>query len=164
MSEQATAIIALGSNIGDKIAYLRQAVASLSDHQSIVVGARSNLYRTEAWGEEDQDWFVNACVAVTTDLSPVALLRVCQKIENDLGRVRLKRWGPRVIDLDVLNYDDVTQSGTELTLPHPRITERAFVLAPLNDIASDKVINGKTVSEWLTGFDLEGVEKLDAKL
>jgi len=155
------AIIALGSNIGDKVDNLGQATALLEAHREIDVRTRSKLYRTAAWGEEDQDWFVNACLAVTTSFSPLALLHVCQGIENELGRVRDKRWGPRVIDLDLLVYEAVTQDDPELTLPHPLITERAFVLAPLNDIAPDLQIKGRSVTAWLEDVGRDGVLELD---
>ena len=164
MTETSTsfdAIIALGSNIGDKIGHLGSATALLEAHSDIDIIARSKLYRTDAWGEKDQDWFVNACLAVKTTLSPLALLHHCQGIENELGRVREKRWGPRVIDLDVLVYKDVMQDDAELTLPHPLITERAFVLAPLHDLAPDLVLKGQTVAVWLKQIDATGVVLLD---
>ncbi len=161
MTRSMDSIIALGSNIGDKVGNLEQATALLESHREIDVLARSKLYRTAAWGEEDQDWFVNACLGVATSLSPLALLHVCQGIENELGRVREKRWGPRVIDLDVLVYKDVSQDDPELTLPHPLITERAFVLVPLNDIAPEFVIKGKTVTSWLEEVDQGSVFELD---
>lgn len=162
MTEPHRAIIALGSNIGDKTGYLRLAIARLEDHNAIRVTACSNFYRTEPWGEEDQDWFVNACVEVTTTLAPYELLRECQAIENDLGRVRQRRWGPRVIDVDILVYADVEQTDPALTLPHPRITERAFVLVPLNDLDPDLVIKNRQVSRWLADIDTGGVLKLQS--
>lgn len=151
------AIIALGSNMGDKLAYLDQAVTRLESHPDIHVVGRSKLYRTAAWGEENQDWFLNACVSVTTDLAPVALLNVCQSIENDLGRVRQRRWGPRVIDLDILVFKDVVQDDPKLTLPHPLITERAFVLAPLLDLAPALQLKSRTVRQWLDDIDQSDV-------
>ncbi len=161
MTRSFDAIIALGSNMGDKIGALGRATALLEAHGEIDVLNRSNLYRTDAWGEEDQDWFVNACLGVATTLSPLELLHFCQDIENELGRVREKRWGPRVIDLDVLVYKDIAQSDAELTLPHPRITERAFVLVPLNDIAPKLVIKGKAVCAWVQEIDTSGILELD---
>ena len=160
MTKPFDAIIALGSNIGDKIGHVGSACALLEGHDAIELVARSKLYRTEPWGEEDQDWFVNACVSVTTSLSPLALLKVCQGIENELGRVREKRWGPRVIDLDLLVYKDISQDDPELTLPHPLITERAFVLVPLKDIGPRLSIKGKTVAQWLASMNDHGVVAL----
>jgi len=161
MTRPFDAIIALGSNIGDKVGALGDAAALLEAHREIDILGRSNLYRTEAWGEEDQDWFVNACLSVATTLSPLALLHTCQDIENEMGRVREKRWGPRVIDLDILVYKDVVQGSAELTLPHPLITERAFVLVPLNDIAPQLILKGKAVSEWVAASDSSGVIEFD---
>lgn len=161
MTKSFDAIIALGSNIGDKIGHIGDATALLEAHGEIDIISRSKLYRTEAWGEEDQDWFVNACLSVATTLEPLALLHVCQGIENELGRVRKKRWGPRVIDLDILVYHDVVQDDPELTLPHPLITERAFVLVPLNDIAPDVVLKGRSVAKWLRDVDRASVVELD---
>ena len=156
------AILALGSNMGDKIGHLGAACAHFEAMSEIDLLARSNLYRTEPWGEADQDWFVNACVGIATRLSPRALLEACQKIETDLGRVRNKRWGPRVIDIDVLIFNGITQDDPVLTLPHPLITERAFVLVPLNDIAPDLVLKGKPVSQWIKTTESAEVIKLDA--
>lgn len=162
MTKSFDAIIALGSNLGDKVGNLGEATALLEANGEIDIVARSKLYQTEAWGEEDQDWFVNACLAVATTLSPLALLHVCQGIEDEMGRVRDKRWGPRVIDLDVLVYRDILQSDPELTLPHPLITERAFVLVPLNDIAPELHLKGKAVAAWLRdNTDVQSVVELD---
>ena len=155
------AIIALGSNMGDKVANLGQAAALLEAHGAVDIVARSKLYRTSAWGEEDQDWFVNACLAIKTTLHPLELLHVCQTIEDDMGRVRQKRWGPRVIDLDVLVYKEIAQSDAELTLPHPLITERAFVLVPLHDLAPNLILKGKTVADWLRETASGSVQELD---
>lgn len=109
----------------------------------------------------DQDWFANACVAVKTELSPRALLDRCLAVEREMGRARAEKWGPRVIDLDLLAYRNETVADADLILPHPRITERAFVLAPLADIAPDLVLNGKTVKDWLSAIDKEGVEPVE---
>lgn len=155
------AIIALGSNIGDKVAFVANAVAMLAAHEHIKLLATSRLYRTDAWGKTDQDWFVNACVAIETTLPPEPLLDVCQGIENELGRVRDMRWGPRVIDVDILTYEGVEQQSQRLTLPHPLITERAFVLAPLKDIAPKLVIKGRLVSDWLEEVGEQPVSILD---
>jgi 2-amino-4-hydroxy-6-hydroxymethyldihydropteridine diphosphokinase len=147
------AIVALGSNLGDKAGQIAQAIELLTEAGDIRVIARSRNYRTAPWGKTDQDWFVNACIAVATELSPHELLRRCQAVEERMGRIRDERWGPRVIDLDVLIYRDVTSEEADLTLPHPRIAERAFVLVPLADIAPDLVIRGRRVSDWLALID-----------
>ncbi|WP_072392394.1 2-amino-4-hydroxy-6-hydroxymethyldihydropteridine diphosphokinase [Hyphomicrobium sp. CS1GBMeth3] len=156
------ALIGLGSNIGDKAENIRQATALLTQQGDIRVVAASRLYRTAPWGVTDQDWFVNACIAVATGLSPQALLARCQSVENAMKRVRQERWGPRVIDVDVLVYKNVSLDDPTLTLPHPRITERAFVLVPLAEIAPDLVLNGHPLSHWLSRVDLSEVTRLDA--
>jgi 2-amino-4-hydroxy-6-hydroxymethyldihydropteridine diphosphokinase len=151
------AIVALGSNIGDKQANIAAAIEALVEPGGIEVVRRSRDFRTPPWGVLEQDWFVNACIAVRTALAAPELLKRCQGVEDRLGRVRMQRWGPRVIDVDVLDYRGVVSSDPSLTLPHPRITERAFVLAPLADIAPDLVLNGKTVRDWLAAADRAGV-------
>jgi 2-amino-4-hydroxy-6-hydroxymethyldihydropteridine diphosphokinase len=147
------AIIALGSNLGDKEKQIAEAIRYLTEAGDIRTVARSRNYRTAPWGKTDQDWFVNACVAVATDLSAHELFKRCQAIEGRMGRVRTEHWGPRVIDLDVLVYRDAVTEDRELILPHPRITERTFVLVPLADVAPDLMIKGRTVSEWLDRVD-----------
>ena len=109
--------------------------------------ARSSDYATPPWGEEDQPRFINACIEIETGLDPHALLFTLHKIEQKFGRDRAKeqRWGPRTLDLDLIAYDDVTLDKPELTLPHPRLFERAFVLVPLAEIAPDRVIAGSRV-------------------
>lgn len=154
------AIVALGSNIGDKTVNIARAIAALSAMGDITVVATSANYRTAPWGNTDQDWFVNAVIAVATVLGPEALLARCLEVEQQLGRTRSEKWGPRVIDLDVLVYRDIVMATPALVLPHPHITERAFVLRPLADIAPDLVVKGRTVSDWLTTVPHEDVVPL----
>lgn len=155
----AEAGISLGSNLGDKAATIEQALRKLEQAPDIRVVRRSNLYRTEPWGDENQDWFLNACVLVDTILPPQTLLRRCLDIESALGRDRTsgRRWGPRAIDLDLLFYDDLTLSEASLTLPHPRLFERAFVLVPLNEIAGDRSINERSIAAAAQAVDRSGV-------
>lgn len=155
------ALIGLGSNIGDKAENIRSAIALLTDGGDVHIVATSRLYRTAPWGVTEQDWFVNACIAVATKLSPADLLARCQSVENTMKRVRKERWGPRTIDVDVLVYNGITQDDPTLMLPHPRITERAFVLVPLAEIAPDLVLNGHPLSHWLSRVDLSEVTLLD---
>lgn len=143
------AIVALGSNLGDKAGNIARAIAALTARGDISLVATSANYRTAPWGNTDQDWFVNAAISVDTTLSPEALLARCLDVEQQLGRVRSEKWGPRVIDLDVIVYREVTMSTPDLVLPHPFMTERAFVLRPIADIAPDLVVKGRTVREWL---------------
>jgi 2-amino-4-hydroxy-6-hydroxymethyldihydropteridine diphosphokinase len=158
----AEVFFALGGNVGDVRETLDHAVAELCDGNDVMFLAQSSDYRTPPWGVEDQPPFVNRCVAVTTRLSPQALLQRAQAVEGALGRDRAneRRWGPRTVDIDILAYDDLTLGEPGLTLPHPRLFERAFVLAPLAEIASERVIAGTRVADALMRFDMTGIEKL----
>ena len=131
------AYIALGSNMGDAAANLREAVAALGLVPGVTVTKVSGFYVTAPWGYADQPDFTNACCEVETSLSPEALLGVCLGIEAGMGRVRVIKNGPRVIDLDLLLYGGEERHTDELTLPHPRMWEREFVLRPLLDLAED---------------------------
>ena len=158
------AILALGSNVGDKAGNIARAIAVLTEAGDVRVLLRSQDYRTPPWGVVDQDWFVNACVAVATALGPHELLGRCQDVENRMGRVRKQHWGPRVIDVDILTHRVGVLSDQNLVLPHPRITERAFVLVPLAEIAPSLEIAGRSVREWLAVIDAAGVEPLTSEL
>ncbi|MFC6335187.1 2-amino-4-hydroxy-6-hydroxymethyldihydropteridine diphosphokinase [Paenibacillus septentrionalis] len=133
-SNRHTAYIALGSNLGDREQWLLQAIKALEARANISVEAVSALYETDPVGYTDQDAFLNMAIKVSTTLSPLELLREQLDIENELGRVRQVRWGPRTIDLDLLLYDNVSLETEQLILPHPRMLERAFVLVPLHDV------------------------------
>ena len=158
----AEALVALGGNVGDVRATLDRAVTALCDGEEVRLLARSSDYRTPPWGVEDQPQFVNLCIAVETSLTPRALLARAQTIERALGRERGKerRWGPRPVDIDLIAYDDLVLQAADLTLPHPRLFERAFVLAPLAEIAGERVIAGIRVRDALARVDSKGVEKL----
>lgn len=155
------ALIGLGSNMGDKAENVRRAVALLAEGGDVRVVARSRLYRTAPWGVADQDWFVNGCIAVATELSPMALLKRCLGVEDTMKRVREQRWGPRIIDVDVLDYKGLVLDDPDLTLPHPRIRERAFVLVPLAEIAPNLEIGGHRLAHWLARVDAEEVTPID---
>jgi 2-amino-4-hydroxy-6-hydroxymethyldihydropteridine diphosphokinase len=159
----AEALIALGGNVGDARAILRKAVDLFCDGKDVRLLARSHDYRTPPWGDENQAPFINLCIAVETPLTPQALLDHAQQVERALGRERAKdrRWGPRTADLDILAYDDVSLGEPSLTLPHPRLFERAFVLVPLAEIAPDRVIGGTRVRDALARIDTTGIERLD---
>lgn len=158
----AEALIALGGNVGDVRVTFNRAIAMLCGMTQGALLARSSDYRTPAWGIEAQPPFVNACVAIETMLDPHALLFTMHKIEKKFGRDRAheERWGPRTLDLDLLAYDDAELQKRELTLPHPRLFARAFVLVPLAEIAPDRVIAGRTPRDALAGLSTEGIEKL----
>ena len=124
--------IGVGSNSGDAEAHVRSAFVRLAELGRVT--ARSSLYRTAPWGVSEQPDFINAAALLETPLGPHALLGALKALEAELGRVTTYRWGPRVIDLDILAYDDVELDDPTLTLPHPRLAERAFALAPLAEI------------------------------
>src|SRR4051794_17714561 len=161
----AEALLGLGGNLGNVRQTLDRAVSLLCDGSHIRLLARSPDYRTPPWGVEDQPAFINLCLALTTDLPPYDLLHRAQAVETKLGRDRAqeRRWGPRTIDIDLLAYDDVVLNDSELTLPHPRLFERAFVLAPLAEIAPDRLIAGRRVADMLAALDTAGIERLPAR-
>ena len=132
-----TAFIAIGSNMESPAANCRRAMDRLGDSPGMTLLARSSLYRSEPFGKTDQDWFVNAVVRIDTSLSPEELLMACLSIEQEMGRSRSEKWGPRIIDLDILFYDDLILKLEGLEIPHPGIPERSFVLVPMNEIAPD---------------------------
>ena len=154
-------LVALGSNLGDKAANIDRAIALLTRQGDVCLLARSRNYATEPWGKTDQDWFVNAAIAVATQLGPRQLLARCKEIERRMGRVATEKWGPRIIDLDLLVYRDRAVNDPDLVLPHPHIGARAFVLAPLMDVAPDLVINGKSVRAMYEAVDASSVEPLE---
>nr|WP_092068383.1 2-amino-4-hydroxy-6-hydroxymethyldihydropteridine diphosphokinase [Dendrosporobacter quercicolus]NSL47076.1 2-amino-4-hydroxy-6-hydroxymethyldihydropteridine diphosphokinase [Dendrosporobacter quercicolus DSM 1736]SDL75131.1 2-amino-4-hydroxy-6-hydroxymethyldihydropteridinediphosphokinase [Dendrosporobacter quercicolus] len=142
--------LGLGSNIGNREGNILAAVQALSSHPAIAVKAISSLYETEPFGVEDQADFLNAVAGIITSLSPYSLLAECLRIEHRLGRVRSKKWAPRVIDIDLLVYDDVMIQSEQLTIPHKLLAERKFVLVPLAEIAGEQIIaGGKTATQLL---------------
>ncbi len=151
------AIIGLGSNIGDKQANIAAAIEHLTADGALKLVRRSRDFRSAPWGKTDQDWFVNACITVATKLAPSDVLERCFDAERAAQRVRRERWGPRTLDCDLLIYRDNVSDDPHLTLPHPQITGRAFVLVPLIEIAPDAVINGQRATEWLSKLDANGV-------
>jgi 2-amino-4-hydroxy-6-hydroxymethyldihydropteridine diphosphokinase len=125
------------------------------------ISAVSRLYSTPPWGKTDQADFFNCCALVETLLAPEVLLETCLGIERGMKRVRLERWGPRTIDIDILTYGNLEQKTDVLELPHPRMTERGFVIMPLADIAPDLIVNGRTVIDWLDEADTDGIKVAD---
>jgi 2-amino-4-hydroxy-6-hydroxymethyldihydropteridine diphosphokinase len=130
-----SAYVALGSNLGDRLAHLQLAVDALAADPDVQLEAVSRVYETSPVGGPAQDPYLNAVVALDTTLDPYALWRRCQQIETVAGRERVERWGPRTLDVDVLLVDDWHLDGPDLTVPHPRMWQRGFVLAPLRDVA-----------------------------
>jgi 2-amino-4-hydroxy-6-hydroxymethyldihydropteridine diphosphokinase len=147
--------LSLGTNMGDRLENLREAVNLLAE--KVDVGKVSSVYETEPWGFEDQDRFLNIALSGETDLSPIELLDFTQSIEGAMKRVKTVRYGPRVIDVDILLYGGVAMDTERLTIPHPRMSERAFVLVPLREIAMDEVIPGESISGLLEKIGSEGV-------
>jgi len=138
----AAAYLSLGSNMGDREANVRKALDHLATNPRIRVMKVSSLYETAPIGVTDQNDFFNAVALIETDLDPTDLLDAILDIEKIVGRVRNLRWGPRVIDIDILLYDDVEINTPELTIPHPEMMNRAFVLIPLAEIAPDLELPG----------------------
>lgn len=154
--------LGLGSNLGDPMHNLQAALGLLEATDGLELVACSSNYRTPPWGPVPQDDFVNICVIVDTVLSPRALLERCLAVEQELGRVRDVRWGPRIIDVDVLICGMQRVQEPDLEVPHPRMADRAFVLIPLAEIWPDAPLaDGRTAAEALeTCPDQEGVVKL----
>lgn len=128
------AYLGLGCNLGDKLSSMIRAGQLLAEAPGISILKKSSLYETEPWGITDQPAFLNAVIKIETGLTPLELLQACQEIENSLGRVRLKNWGPRTMDIDILLYADYQLDSAQLSIPHPFIKERAFVLLPLQEL------------------------------
>lgn len=132
------AYLSIGSNIGEKAENLNKAIEYLKENEDIIVDKVSSFIETEPWGNVNQDVFVNGALKVKTTLSPRELLKVLLDIEQKMHRVRIEKWGPRIIDLDLILYDDVVSDDDFVTIPHPRMEEREFVLEPLCEIAPNK--------------------------
>lgn len=152
--------IALGSNLGNSLEILEGALASLRQIPTITVNTCSSWYRTVPIGPAQPD-YLNGCALLTVQLDPHALLTTLQQIENQFGRVRQERWGPRTLDLDILLFEDLTMDTPDLQIPHPRMSQRAFALVPLAEIAPDWIdpVSGQTISQLKQTVDSSGVER-----
>lgn len=149
-------LLGLGSNIGDRQQNILLAIDRLQKHAAIAVQKISPLYETEPFGFKEQAAFLNAVLQITTALSPEALLRFCQQVELELGRERKMHWGPRTIDIDLLIFDGITLNTADLTLPHPYLAARRFVLVPMAQITNAAIIKGLTATELLSQCADEG--------
>lgn len=155
-----TVYLSLGGNLGDPAKSMGAALRMLDADADMRVTGVSSLYRTPPWGKLDQPDFLNAAAEISTGLVPRALLDLCLDAERRLKRVREERWGPRLIDIDILVFGDRVIHETGLEVPHPRMLERAFVLAPLAEIAPGLVVGGRSVADRLVAVDTSGIERL----
>ncbi|MBL0849008.1 MAG: 2-amino-4-hydroxy-6-hydroxymethyldihydropteridine diphosphokinase [Candidatus Liberibacter ctenarytainae] len=150
--------IGIGSNIGHKKHYISCALRLIHSHGECELVSVSSLYQTIPWGKTDQDFFLNAVALVKTSVSPENLLDILISIENDLDRKRNELWGPRTIDLDILLHGDYSLSTDRLTIPHPYMTQRAFVMVPLSDVSPHILIDGLSIENWVRQMDISGVQ------
>ena len=154
------AYLSLGSNLGDRKAYLKQAVQELSNLPDTCLDTVSSIYETPPWGLTNQPAFLNICIGIDTGLTPQVLLARCLEIERKLGRERTIRWGPRVLDIDILTFGNMKLDVYGLTLPHPSMMERAFVLKPLAEIAPDLSFDGVSIHYALCKLDTVGIANI----
>ena len=155
-----TVWLGLGGNVGDVKASLKSALDMLEARNDTEFVRVSPLYETPPWGDENQANFLNICSEIRTSLAPIELLDVVQHIERELKRTKTHRWGPRTIDIDLLVYQAAQCKTERLTLPHPRMTKRCFVLMPLCDIAPDLVVQNRSVADWLAAANCDGVKQI----
>ena len=162
IGKQKMSAIALGSNIGDSRAILDSALKVLNDTPGITVRCCSSYYSTDPIGPAQPD-ILNACALLEVELTPQDLLETLLDIEQQFGRVRYERWGPRSLDLDLLLFEDVILDIPNLQVPHPRMTQRGFVLVPLAEIAPDWIepVSGEAIATLLQKVDCSGVRSLD---
>ena len=162
MNMNHTVYLSLGTNMGDRAANLKLALTSLPPQMR--VKKKSTVYETPPWGYTDQESFLNQVVKVTTYLEPEPLLKHLKRLEVALGRKASFRYGPRLIDIDILFFDGLVFESPSLTIPHPHVHERGFVLIPLMDIAPDHVhpVTGKSTREMIALCNTEGIEPYEA--
>lgn len=154
------AYLALGSNLGNRKENILKAYQYIQADEDVAIIAKSSFYETKPVGYVDQEWFINSVIAIETTLTPYELLELCHNVENELKRVRKIRWGPRTIDVDILLYNDLTLDEEDLIIPHPRMTERAFVIVPLYEIDQSLTINNKSIKLLKDQLDTKDVKKI----
>ena len=169
MKQSNTVFLGLGSNIGDKLTFLKKAVEHINQLKGTTVNKVSSIYKTPPFGYENQDYFLNCAIKIETNYNHISLLKSLQDIEIKLGRKRLIKWGPRTIDIDILFFNNAIINENALQIPHPYIQERAFVLIPLNDIACDFIhpVLQQDINSLLQNLslkDIENIEKIYDKL
>ncbi|MEW9124258.1 MAG: 2-amino-4-hydroxy-6-hydroxymethyldihydropteridine diphosphokinase [Thermotaleaceae bacterium] len=157
----AKVFLGLGSNMGDKKANLDTAIQLLGNTLSIEILKLSSYYETEPVGYIEQDCFLNRVIEIETSLTPMELLKCCNGIEHELKRKRDIRWGPRTIDIDILIFENYSSKDEVLTIPHPRMEERAFVMIPLYEIRQDLILNGKPIVQIVEALGEEGIRKIE---
>ena len=160
VADDNTILLGLGGNIGDVEAHLRNALKFLVKSGNVELVQTSSVYETPPWGIEDQPVFMNMCVEIRSHLKPVDLLELCQDAELSLNRERTIKWGPRTIDIDILLMGSKTVASPRLTIPHPRISERAFVLVPLAEIVPDRVLEGRSIASWAQSCSVIGISRV----
>lgn len=154
--------LSLGSNLGDRKENLQNAITSLGAEVEIQIASVSSFYETPPWGKTDQPPFLNAATAVDTSLSPIGLLSVCQAIELAGGRIRHEKWGARTLDIDLVYSPDTEWHSETLQLPHPYLTQRAFVLVPLQELDCSLMIEGRPIDYWLNRLtDVQQIIKVE---
>lgn len=152
--------LSLGSNMGDKIQHLKDAVSIIKEYDRVSNVMVSSFYETAPVGYLDQDLFVNIALSLDTEMEPYEMLSLCQHVEEELKRKRIIRWGPRTIDVDILLFNDIISNDEKLTIPHPRMKERAFVIVPLYEIANDISIDGDSIESIYQALDKEDIRKI----
>lgn len=159
-----TCYIGLGSNLandlGSPVEHLQQALVSMQDHENIRDVSVSSFYASAPMGPQDQPDFVNAVAGFQTTLAPFELLMFCQQLEQQAKRARLRRWGERSLDVDILLYGDIQMTDPQLTIPHAGLPERNFVLIPLKELAPDLKISGIPIQEYSQSVDWTGLTRL----
>jgi 2-amino-4-hydroxy-6-hydroxymethyldihydropteridine diphosphokinase len=157
--------IALGSNLGDSRSIIGSALQTLAETPGITLSAHSHYYQTKAVGPPQPD-YINVCALFSTALDPQALMHTLLDIEAKFGRVRREHWGPRLLDLDLLLFDDLIINQPDLQIPHPHMRERAFVLVPLAEIAPNWIepISGEAIATLVQKVDYSGVRKMNFEL
>lgn len=160
LNRKTRAFLGLGGNLGQPEPTMAAALRALDANPGVEVERVSSIYRTPPWGQTNQPDFLNAVAEVWTDLDPHALLSLCLEIERVLKRERRERWGPRLVDIDILIFGDAVISDNTLQVPHPQMLMRAFVLVPLAEIAPDLVLDGQPIKKHLARLDTPKIERL----
>jgi 2-amino-4-hydroxy-6-hydroxymethyldihydropteridine diphosphokinase len=150
----------LGGNIGDSAGAVREAFARLAASGLVSDLRLSSLWRTPPWGKTDQAWFINAVAAGVSAATPQDLLALALRVERDMGRLREERWGPRIIDVDLLYVGDEQIAAPGLTLPHPHMAARGFVIAPLAELRPGRMIAGRSAADRARDFSAEGMQRI----